>query len=133
MKKIIGFTAVAFLACALFAEETSQMSWQKGKSANEARKTFYSSVSQYKTEAEREAAFKAAGIGGGGQYSDQEHLDVETFLARGLITQEQADKIKADAKVKHEGISAAYQKADFENMTKAQISDFYKNLKADKQ
>jgi len=130
MKKIIGFALAAVLAGAAFAEGTAQFGWQKGKSAQEARSAFYSKVAEYKTEAEREAAFKAAGIGRNGPYSDKEHLDVETLLAHGLITQEQADKIKADASAKHGEISTAYKNADFDNMTKSQISEFYKNLKS---
>ena len=92
------------------------------------RSAFFSKVSDYKTEAEREAAFREAGIGGDGPNSNPEHLDVEPLLARGIITQEQADKIKADAAKKHGDISGAYAKADFDNMTKNQISEFYKNL-----
>lgn len=133
MKKLIGITFALALAGSVFAAtdtDSAQFGWQKGKSAQEARSAFYSKVSGYKTEAEREAAFKAAGISGDGPYSDQEHLDVETLLAHGLITQAQADKIKADASAKHGEISAAYKNADFDNMTKAQISEFYKNLKS---
>lgn len=133
MKKIIGITLALALVGSVFAAtdtEAKQFGWQKGKSAQEARSAFYSKVAEYKTEAEREAAFAAAGIGGDGPYSDKEHLDVESLLARGLITQEQADKIKADASAKHGEISAAYKNADFDNMTKNQISEFYKNLKS---
>lgn len=133
MKKIIGITLALALAGSVFAATDTtenQFGWQKGKSAQEARSAFYSKVGEYKTEAEREAAFAAAGIGGDGPYSDKEHLDVESLLARGLITQEQADKIKADASAKHGEISAAYKNADFENMTKNQISEFYQNLKS---
>ncbi len=128
MKKIIGFALAAVLAGAAFAEGTARFGWQKGKSAREASSAFYSKVAEYKTEAEREAAFAAAGIGGNGPYSDKEHIDVESLLARNLVTQEQADKIKADAAKKHEGISTAYKNADFDNMTKSQITEFYQNL-----
>lgn len=135
MKKLIGITLALALAGSVFAATTkdtdsAQYGWQRGKSAQEERSAFYSKVGKYKTEAEREAAFAAAGIGGDGPYSDKEHLDVESLLARGLITQEQADKIKADASAKHGEISAAYKNADFDNMTKSQIPEFYKNLKS---
>ncbi len=125
MKKIIGFAMAAVLAGSAFAADYG---WQKGAAQNKDRSAFFSKVSDYKTEAEREAAFREAGIGGDGPNSYQEHLDVESLLARGIITQEQADKIKSDAAKKHGDISGAYAKADFDNMTKNQISEFYKNL-----
>lgn len=128
MKKIIGFALAAVLAGAAFAEGTAQFGWQKGAAANAARSEFYSKVSTFKTDAEREAYFAANDVGGEGPYSDKEHIDVESLLARNLVTQEQADKIKADAAKKHEAISAAYKNADFDNMTKSQITELYQNL-----
>ena len=75
-----------------------------------------------------EAAFAEAGIGENSPYKDSEHYDVEKLLADGVIDQAQADKIKSDAAKKHGDISSAYAKADFANMSKNQISEFYKNL-----
>ena len=131
MKKLIGITFALALAGSVFAAtdtDSAQFGWQKGKSAQEARSAFYSKVAEYKTEAEREAAFAAAGIGGDGPYSDKEHLDVESLLAHGLVTQEQADKIKADAAKKHEDMNAKYASADRANMSKNQLAEFYKSL-----
>ena len=128
MKKLIGFTMIAVMAGSLFAAEAAQYGWQKGAAANANRSAFFSKVGEYKTEAEREAAFAKAGIGENSPYKDSEHYDVEKLLADGVIDQAQADKIKSDAAKKHGDISAAYSKADFANMSKNQISEFYKNL-----
>lgn len=128
MKKIIGFVMAAFFAVSAFAAEATQFGWQKGAAQNKDRSAFFSKVSTFKTEAEREAYFAANRIGENSPNKDSAHYDVEDLLARGIITQEQADKIKADAAKKHGDISGAYAKADFDNMTKNQIAEFYKNL-----
>ncbi len=128
MKKIIGFALAAVLAGSVFAAESTQFGWQKGAAQQTNRSAFFSKVGDYKTEAEREEAFRSAGIGGDGPNSNQEHLDVESLLARGLITQKQADKSKADAAKKHEDMNSKYASADRANMSKNQLEEFYKNL-----
>ena len=125
MKKLIGITLALALTGSVFAAEYG---WQKGAAANTDRSGFFSSVGNYKTEAEREAAFAKAGIGENSPNKDSAHYDVEKLLADGVIDQAQADKIKADASAKHESLSAKYAAADRANMTKTQLADFYKEL-----
>ena len=125
MKKVIGFTMVAVMAGSVFAAEYG---WQKGAVQNTDRSSFFSKVSEFKTEAEREAYFAQNGIGENSPNKDSAHYDVEKLLADGVIDQTQADKIKADASKKHSAISAAYAKADRANMSKNQLAEFYKNL-----
>ena len=85
MKKLIGFTMIAVMAGSLFAAEAAQYGWQKGAAANANRSAFFSKVGEYKTEAEREAAFAKAGIGENSPYKDSEHYDVEKLLADGAV------------------------------------------------
>ena len=125
MKKIIGFAMVAIMVGSVFAAEYG---WQKGAAQNTDRSAFFSKVSEFKTEAEREAAFAKAGIGENSPNKDSAHYDVEKLLADGVIDQAQADKIKADAAKKHGDISAKYASADRANMSKNQLSEFYKGL-----
>ena len=125
MKKIIGFTMIAVMAGSVFAAEYG---WQKGAAQNTDRSTFFSKVGEFKTEAEREAAFAKAGIGENSPNKDSAHYDVEKLLADGVIDQTQADKIKADAAKKHGDISAKYASADRANMSKNQLAEFYKSL-----
>lgn len=128
MKKIIVLAFGMALAGMAFAG-TNQFGWQKGKSAQVDRSNFFSKTGSFKTEAEREAYFEKNGIGGDGPYHDAEHYDVEKLLADGIVTQEQADKIKSDASAKHEAMDSKFAEADFENMTKKQIAEFYNSIK----
>lgn len=125
MKKIIGFAMVAVMAGSVFAAEYG---WQKGAAQNTDRSAFFSKVSEFKTEAEREAYFAQNGIGENSPNKDSAHYDVEKLLADGVIDQAQAEKIKADASKKHSDISAKYASADRANMSKNQLAEFYKNL-----
>lgn len=125
MKKIIGFALAAVLATSAFAADYG---WQKGAAQNTDRAAFFSKVGEFKTEAEREAAFAKAGIGDNSPNKDSAHYDVEKLLADGVIDQAQADKIKADASKKHGDISAKYASADRANMSKNQLAEFYKGL-----
>lgn len=127
MKKFIGITMALALAGSVFAAEYG---WQNGARSNTDRSAFFSKVGEYKTEAEREAAFAKAGIGENSPNKDSVHYDVEKLLADGVIDQAQADKIKSDASAKHQAMHEAFAKAkaDFGNMTKNQISEFYKEL-----
>ena len=125
MKKIIGFAMVAVMAGSVFAAEYG---WQKGAAQNTDRSAFFSKVSEFKTEAEREAYFAQNKICENSPNKDSAHYDVEKLLADGVIDQAQAEKIKADASKKHSDISAKYASTDRTSMSKNQLAEFYKNL-----
>ena len=125
MKKIIGFALAAVLAGGAFAADYG---WQKGTAQNTDRSAFFEKVATFKTEAEREAYFASNSVGENSPNKDSAHYDVEKLLADGVIDQPQADKIKADAAKKHGDISAKYASANRADMSKNQLSEFYKGL-----
>lgn len=129
MKKTLFLTTALCVLGIGFAYSAENFGWQKGKAEQASRSDFFSRTGDFKTQAEREAYFAKNGIGGDGPYHDAKHYDVENLVAENLVTQEEALKIKADAAKKHEVISGAFAAADFENMTKTEISQFYENLK----
>ena len=128
MRKIFALGLAEVLASPVFAAEAPQFGWQNGAVEQVERGSFFSGAGKFATEAEREAAFRAAQIGGDGPNSDQIHFDVEALVSRGVVSQEQADKIKADASKKHEGIDSKYASADRSEMSRSQLAGFYRSL-----